>query len=48
MKNDPLNLRFTGKSLNINTELHDFKPWSFDEIHAHMETQADNWDLIKK
>ena len=37
-----------GKMLNINIELHDFKPWSFEEIGDYMAGQADNWDLIKE
>lgn len=43
--NDP---RFSGKKLNINIELHDFKPWSFDEIHEYMSTRENNWDFIDK
>ena len=28
-----------GKSLNVGVDLHDFKPWSFDEIEATMDTK---------
>jgi len=39
---------FNGKHLNINTELHDFKPWNFAEVGAYMDKREDNWDLLKK
>jgi len=39
---------FTGKKLNINIEMHGFKPWSFDEIKSYMDEQENNWDFIQK
>jgi len=47
-KKDPLGLRFSGKKLNINIELHDFKPLSFEEIKTYMDSRENNWDFIKK
>lgn len=37
-----------GKSLNINIELHDFKPWTWEEVKEEIKNKPDNWDLIKK
>jgi len=37
-----------GKSLNVNLEFHQFRPWSFEEILEEMKNKPDNWDLIKK
>lgn len=37
-----------GKQLNINIELHDYKPWSFEEIKHYMDKQRDNWYRIIK
>lgn len=37
-----------GKKLNINIELNEFKPWSFQEIKKYMESRGDNWDFIQK
>ncbi len=39
---------FRGKKMNVNIEMHQFKPWSFDEIKSYMDEQEDNWDFIKK
>lgn len=36
-----------GKQLNVNCEMHDYKPWSEDEIIEKMKTLPDNWDLIR-
>lgn len=47
-KKNYANQHFQGKKLNVNLELHNFKPWSFDEIADHMSTMTDNWDLIKR
>ena len=35
-----------GKSLNVNVEFHDYKPWSLDEIKAVMETKPHNFDHV--
>jgi calcineurin-like phosphoesterase family protein len=43
---NPNDTYFTGKKLNINIELHDFKPWSFEEVKAYMDTRPHNWDFI--
>jgi len=37
-----------GKKLNINIELHEFKPWSFDEIKTYMDSRSNNWDFIQR
>jgi len=37
-----------GKKLNMNVELWDYKPVSFEQIEDSMKYKADNWDLIKK
>lgn len=37
-----------GKTLNVNVEFHDYKPWSEDEIMAYMSKRPDNWDLIRR
>ena len=37
-----------GKTLNVNIEFHDYKPWSEEEIIEYMNTRPDNWDLIRK
>lgn len=36
-----------GKQLNVNCEMHDYKPWSEEEIIEKMKTLPDNWDLIR-
>ncbi len=35
-----------GKRLNINIELNEFKPWSFQEVKTFMDSRGDNWDFI--
>ena len=37
-----------GKKLNVNTELNDFKPWSFEEVKSYMDSRGNNWDFISK
>ena len=39
---------FMGKKLNVNTEFHDFMPWSFNEIIEHMDGRGNNWDFIDR
>ena len=38
----------TGKKLNVCTDLHNFKPWSFEEIKEYMAKRPDNWDKISE
>jgi calcineurin-like phosphoesterase family protein len=40
--------KMMGKTLNVNVEFHNFKPWSEDEIVEYMKTRPDNWDKIEK
>jgi calcineurin-like phosphoesterase family protein len=35
-----------GKQLDVGVDGHGFKPWSFDEIVAHMAGQPDNFNFI--
>jgi calcineurin-like phosphoesterase family protein len=37
-----------GRSVNVNTELHDYKPLSFDEVMDLAVAKSDNFDLIRK
>lgn len=37
-----------GKKLNINIEMHNFKPWSFEEVKEHMDITENNWDFIQR
>jgi len=39
-------LEFPGKVLNVCVDLHDFYPWSLDEVVAYMEQQPNNEDFI--
>lgn len=45
---DKLDEKMKGKSINVNLEFHDFKPWSEEEIIEKMNSLPDNWDLINK
>lgn len=45
---DIIDTYYCGKKLNINIELHDFKPLSFEEIKEYMDSRENNWDFIKK
>lgn len=38
----------TGKSLNVNIELHEYKLWSEEEVIEFMNTRPDNWDLVER
>jgi len=40
------NLEFPGKVLNVAVDLHNFYPWSLDEVVAYMEKQPNNLDYI--
>lgn len=42
------NMLYYGKKLNVNIELHDFKPWSFAEVKEYMDKRPHNWDFINK
>jgi calcineurin-like phosphoesterase family protein len=35
-----------GKRMNVNCELHDYRPVTLDEVSEFMTTRPDNWDLI--
>jgi hypothetical protein len=37
-----------GKAVNVNCELHDYKPISFEHIKELMKDKLNNWDLIRK
>ena len=37
-----------GKVLNVNCELHGFKPLTFTEIQSILSLKENNWDLIQK
>ena len=37
-----------GKVLNVCTDLHGFRPVSFEDVREYMKNRPDNWDLIKK
>jgi len=39
-------LEFPGKVLNVAVDLHDFYPWSLDEVVAYMARQPNNTDYI--
>ena len=39
-------LEFPGKVLNVCVDLHDFYPWSLDEVIAYMTKQPNNEDFI--
>lgn len=48
-KSDPkYEILYSGKKMNVNIELHDFKPVSWKQIKEYMSKCSDNWDLIKK
>ena len=38
----------TGKILNVNIELWDFKPLSFDQLAEEMKKLPENWDFIRR
>jgi len=40
--------KMMGKTLNVNVEFHNFKPWSEDEIMEYMKTRPNNWDKIDR
>jgi calcineurin-like phosphoesterase family protein len=42
------NINLRGKILNVNCELHNFKPLSFEEIHSILEKKESNFDLIER
>jgi calcineurin-like phosphoesterase family protein len=44
---DKIESRMSGKSLNVNCEFHDFKPWSEKELEEYMATRPDNFDFIE-
>lgn len=33
-----------GKTLNVNLEFNNFKPWNLDDIFTYMKTRPSNWD----
>lgn len=41
---DELEKRIGGKSLNVNVEMNDYKPYSLNDIFDIMEIKEDNWD----
>ncbi len=38
----------SGKMLNVNIEMHDYKPWSEEEIVEYMSHRPHNWDYIDR
>jgi len=48
IKLSPLLEGYLGRSVNVNTELHDYKPLSFDQVMDLAAEKPDNFDLIKK
>lgn len=36
-----------GKILNVNCELYNFKPLTFEQVYVIIESAKDNWDLIQ-
>ena len=47
MQNDKNINKYLNRSVNVNVELHDFKPWSFAEIIERIKDN-NNWDFVKK
>ena len=43
---DKIDQLASGKQLNVNCEMHDYVPWSEDEIIEYMKARPNNWDLI--
>jgi len=39
---------YEGKQINVNCELHNFMPLSFEEIYELMKNKKDNFDLIAR
>ena len=45
---EELTQKATGKILNVNIELHNYKLWSEDEVIEYMSNRPDNWDYKTK